>query len=64
MVERLEAFVIGKAVGDGSWAAAAADEAGESAVWAVSCAGDVIDAAAAVHGRERSACGTLASRAS
>jgi hypothetical protein len=31
--ERLKAFVIGKAVGDGCRSAAAADETDESAVW-------------------------------
>jgi hypothetical protein len=52
--ERLKALVIGKAIGDsGKRAAVAADEAGESTVWTVSGAGDVIDAAAAVDGRER-----------
>jgi hypothetical protein len=56
--EWLKALVVTKRVGDsGKGSAVAADEAGERAVRAVGCAGDVIDAVAAIDCREYSSSG-------
>ena len=53
-VQRLQALVVAEGVGDsGKRPAVAADKPGKRAVRAVRCAGDVVDAAAAVDGRER-----------